>query len=140
MEVYTVTGETPPPLLTFSGFTGAILELRTAVDHNQAVLIRAVHDGAVCASCLFGAKLMDGTMELYLFSKQGQSHDTSTNRVHHHVSELTANATAYADALGVKKFLIRSATFRKGFLKSRFEGWHEYVDDIGTVTATLEVT
>ena len=140
MEVYTITEGVPAPDLDFEGFPIEVYVVLRAVGTGQAVLARATYEGKTCLSALFAAQLYEGVTELFLFSRPGQSMATATDRRHHHVSVLTEDAKAYAEALGTKSFYIRTITRRKGFFKQRFKDWTEGQSAYGHLTATLEVT
>ena len=137
MQIYTVTSGEPRPWLAFTAFDANHAHLVTAEGMGQAFLLRACHEGFSAFSALWGALHDDGTMELFLFSRVGQSRRTVADTMHHHVSELTKDAKAYADAGGARRFTIRVANRTPGFLSRRFPDW-EAIDVDGMGYAVLE--
>ena len=105
---------------------------------GEAFLLRAVHDGFTCLSALWGIPQGDGHMELVLMARDGQSRRTVSDPSHHHVTALTRDAKAYAEALNMKGFLIRTSTRRPGFFAKRFPEWDAVTVD-GVNLAILEV-
>ena len=138
MQLYTITSGEPRPWLAYSDFDANHAHLVAAEGLGQAFLLRACHEGFSAFSALFGVICGEGTVELFLFARSGQSRRTLTDTMHHHVSELTKDAKAYADAVGAQKFIIRVSNRTPDFLSRRFPDW-EAIDVDGMGYAELAV-
>ena len=142
MSVYSIIDENPIPDMTFEGFDSSIFGFSCNLSflRNQEGfdLIRVVCEDGECLSVLFSVPRGNGRSELYLLARAGLSAETTSNVHHHHITALTADANAYADALGVSEFYIRTTQLRAQFLSTRFPEW--VATETGNLSeATLEV-
>ena len=141
MQLYSITSGEQRPWLAFTDFdtrsSYSIPIMISAEGAGQAFLLRACHEGFSAMSALWGLLGDDGTMELFLFARAGQTRRTVSDPMHHHVSELTKDAKAYADAVGARRFIIRVANRTPDFLSRRFPDW-EAIDVDGLGYAVLE--
>jgi len=140
MQVYSCLDERRPSL-AFNGLSGSswfqIYTLLASEEEGNAVLLRACYEGFAVATCLWGVRFGDH-MELVLISREDMTKEAVYNPVHHHVTEMTRNASAYAEKLGVVGFTMRSSTRQLDFFAKRFPEWDSAMID-GVVFATLKV-
>jgi hypothetical protein len=142
MNVYSVIGSEPCPDLSFSNFIDvgsySVRNLLSAKSCGQAELVRAVYEGNECYSALWSVAHAENKAELILMTRSGVSSETASNTDHHHVTALNRDVEAYASALNVSGFFIRTTKMQARFFSSRFPDWDISVEG-RLLKATLEV-
>lgn len=127
MNLYSIVGDSPCPNLTFEGFENScwfgLNNLVMATQLGEGRLVRAAYEGTECYSALWAIFNTSTTAELFLLTRSGASATTSSDPMHHHVSGLTSDAEAYAAALGVSGFYMRTTRGGSSFLADRFPEW-----------------
>jgi hypothetical protein len=146
MNLYSITEGGALPELTYEGFNTAILPVNQNIPallkYEGVNMVRATYDDeGACHSLLMSVPMSnDGaTVQFYLIAKDGHPHLTATDPMHHHVSAVTANATAYAAALGVNCFYIVTNRMQSSTFSQRLPEW-DLVEGPYNVNAKLEIT
>jgi hypothetical protein len=142
MNVYSVIGSEPCPDLSFSNFIDvgsySARNLLSAKRCGQAELVRAVYEGNECYSALWSVAHAENKAELILMARNGMSTINSSNSSNHHLTAINNEAAAYASALNVSGFYIRTTKMQARFFSSRFPEWDVSVEG-RLLKATLEV-
>jgi hypothetical protein len=142
MKLYSITEDSPCPDLTFEGFESSVWfginNLIASTQQGEGSLVRAAYEGTECYSALWAIPYTSNKVELFFLTRSGSSAITSSNPMHHHVTALTKDAKAYAAALGVSVFYLRTSRGQHSFIAKRFPEWE--VSETGNLAeATLEV-
>tara|TARA_R110002153_G_scaffold169552_1_gene322416 strand:- start:1559 stop:1993 length:435 start_codon:yes stop_codon:yes gene_type:complete len=143
MNLYSIIGSEPCPDLSFSNFINVgwfgVNNLLAAKKCGQAELVRAVYKiDNECHSALWSVARAENKAELILMARDGMSSTNSTNRDNYHITAIGDEAAAYASALNVSGFYIRTTRMQATSFSRRFPEWDVSVEG-HLLKATLEV-